>query len=461
VSLRGTVLHNGGQLAIRQVGGLILGLCAVLLLTRLLGPGTYGIYAAALALQLVTGTLAGWGVSTFLVRHEGADEPDERYHQASSFLLVAGGGVVVAAALALPLIERLSRLDGLAMPALALFALLPVQLLATVPMAKVERALAFHVVARIELTGMGTFLLASVPLALAGAGVWAPVAALWLQHLLQAAGYFTAAHYRPCWLWSGPAARAMLAFGAAFAASLFLWQARRLANPLIVGRYLGSEAVGWVAVATQIVTQLGTLSAVAWRLSLPVLARMQADPHRTGRTVSEGMQIQALLVGPPLIAFGWVGDWLVPALFGSAWAPLMVIYSAIAIGFLTNAMFQLHSAALYVRKLNLQMAVFHALHIASLMGLAAATVPHVGLAGYAWAEIGALASYAALHMLARRCMTDLAYGHALALWTAFALAIALPGTPVVGALLLALALALPATRALLLNLWQQGREVRA
>jgi PST family polysaccharide transporter len=109
----------------------------------------------------------------------------------------------------------------------------------------------------------------------------------------------------------------------------------------------------------------------------------------------------------------------------------------------------------------MQMAVFHALHIAALMGLAAATVPRVGLAGYAWAEIGALASYAALHMLARRCMTDLAYGHALALWTAFALAIALPATPVAGALLLALALALPATRALLLNLWQQGREVRA
>jgi O-antigen/teichoic acid export membrane protein len=460
VSLRQAVFRGGGHLALRQVGGMVLSVSAVLLLTRLLGPATYGIYAAALTLQLFAAILAGWGVGTYLVRHEEADEP-LRYDHASTFLSVAGVGVVAALALALPVFERISRLEGLTPAALALFAVLPLQLLTAVPQAKVERALAFHMVARVELAGQTTFLVTAVLLALGGAGVWAPVAGLWLQHTVHALGYFAAAEYRPSWRWSSAANRAMFRFGAGYSASLWAWQARRLVNPLVVGRYLGSEAVAWVAVATQIVTQLSTLSAVAWRLSMPVLARVQHDAARTGRTLTEGMQLQALVVGPPLVAFGWLGGWLVPALFGAAWAPLMGIYSAVAIGFLTNALFQLHSAALYVRMRNAQMACFHVTHVALLGAAAAVLVPRIGLIGYAWAEIAALLSYGVLHALTRREVTQLSYATAATLWLAFAVALALPGSPIAGAALLGLVVAMPSTRGLLAGVWQQSRQVRA
>jgi O-antigen/teichoic acid export membrane protein len=457
MTLRQEVYRGGGYLAARQAAGLVLSVGGVLLLTRLLGPATYGMYAAALTLQLFAQTLAGWGVGTYLIRYEG-DERIERYHHASSFLVVAGIAVVVLLALALPLAERWSRLAGLSVPALLLFAAIPLQLLTSVPMARIERALAFRVVARVEMAGQFTFFAASVSLALAGAGVWAPVAGFWLQQLVHAAGYFSGAHYRPEWSWSKSANRAMLNFGGGYSVSLWLWQARRLANPLIIGRYLGSEGVAWVAVATQIVTQLSTLSAVTWRLSVAVLSRVQTDAERTGRSISEGMQLQALVVGPPLVAFGWLGGWLVPLLFGADWTPLMRIYSAIAIGFLTNALFQLHSSALYVRKRTADMSAFHAVHVLLLAGTAALLVPRLGLIGYAWAEIAALLSYAVLHWRTRRVVTHLSYGAPAAAWAAFALALALPNNPWAGALLITLVLALPSTRTVLSGLWQHARR---
>jgi O-antigen/teichoic acid export membrane protein len=283
------------------------------------------------------------------------------------------------------------------------------------------------------------------------------VAGFWLQQIVHAAGYFSGARYRPKWSWSASANRAMLNFGGGYSVSLWVWQARRLVNPLIIGRYLGSEGVAWVAVATQIVTQLSTLSAVTWRLSVAVLSRVQADAERTGRSISEGMQLQALVVGPPLVAFGWLGGWLVPLLFGADWSPLMRVYSAIAIGFLTNALFQLHSSALYVRKRTGDMTAFHAAHVLLLAGTAALLVPRIGLIGYAWAEIAALLSYAVLHWRTRRAVTHLSYGAPATAWAAFALAVALPNNPWAGAVLVTLVLALPSTRTVLNGLWQHAR----
>ncbi|MDP2958483.1 MAG: oligosaccharide flippase family protein, partial [Longimicrobiales bacterium] len=275
VGLRQAVYRGGGYLAVRYGVGLVLSAGGVLLLTRLLGPAEYGLWAAAASLQAVVQVLAQWGVGTYLVRHEGPERP-ERYHQATSFLLVAGGLVVVGAAALLPLIEHWTRLERLSVPALALFAAIPIQFVAAVPMAKMERALDFRAIAGMELAGQAGFFLVAVPLAATGRGVWAPVAGLWGQQLLQAVGYCRLTRYAPRWAWSGTANRAMLDFGLAYSVSIWLWHARRLVNPLIVGRYLGAEAVAYVAVAAQIATQLGFVAVAAWRVSTAVLARLQS-----------------------------------------------------------------------------------------------------------------------------------------------------------------------------------------
>jgi O-antigen/teichoic acid export membrane protein len=453
--LRRSVYRGGGYLAVRQLVGLVLSAGGVVLLTRLLGPAQYGLYAAALTLQLFIQVLASLGVNTYLVRHAGEDG-EERYHHAFSFLLLAAVAAVAVGVLALPLLERFSRLP-LGLPALVLFLAMPVQLLASVPMARIERALDFRGVAHIELAGQAAFVGVAVALAAAGAGVWAPVLGFWVQQLIQSGGYFRRAHYRPRWLWSRAATSDMLRFGTGYSVSLWVWQARRLVNPLIVGRYLGSEAVGYVAVSIQIASQLGFVVSAAWRLSTAALAKVQSDAQRTANAIGDGMHLQALAVGPPLVAFGWVGGWLVPQVFGPAWAPLMLVYPAVALGFLTSSVFLLQSSALYVRRRTWQVGAFHLVNVALLAGTALVFVPRVGVIGYAYAEVAALLSYVVLHAYTRTYVARLSYGAPALAWLAFALALALPGNVVAGALLVGAVLLLKPTRELVTGMWREMR----
>jgi O-antigen/teichoic acid export membrane protein len=450
--LRTLVYRGGGYLAARQLLGMVLSAGGMLLLTRLLGPAEYGLYAAALALQMLSATLAAWGIGTYLVRLPGEDR-EENYHHAVSFLLVAGASATLLWLLALPLVEQVSRLE-LGRPALLLFLVTPVQLIATVPMARIERQLDFRSIAQVELAGQFTFFVVGVALAFAGFGVWAPVMGLWAQHIVQSAGYFGAARYSPRWQWSTAACRDMIAFGAGYSTSIWLWQARRLVNPIVVGRYMGSEAVAYVALATQIAAQFGFIVGVAWRLSTAALAKIQSDAERTGRAIAEGMHLQALAVGPPLVAFGWVGDWIVPMVFGEAWRPVMQVYPAVALAFLTSSVFLLHSSALYVRRRSMDVALFHMLNLGILAAVAWTLVPGRGLQGYALAEMAALVSYVVLQLAAQRHVGRMSYATSASVWLAFAIAILLPDQIWLGAILVGAVLLGRSTRELAMGMWK-------
>ncbi|HSJ23512.1 MAG TPA: oligosaccharide flippase family protein [Longimicrobiales bacterium] len=453
--LRSTVYRGGGYLAARQVMGMVLSAGSVLALTRLLGPATYGLYAAALALQLLAQTVAGLGVQTYLVRLPG-EAGDEDYDHALSFLLVAGAAATLVSLLALPAVEHVSRLE-LGLPALVLFAATPVQLVAAVPMARIERALDFRSVARIELSGQVAFVAVAVTLAFAGYGIWAPILGFWVQHLVNGTLYFGAAHYRPHWRWSSAANRAMIRFGSGYTVSVWVWHARRLVNPMVVGRYLGSEGVAYVALATQLAAQLGFIVSVAWRLSTATLARLQDDPARTARAIAHGMHLQALAVGVPLVVFGWFGDRLVPLLFGATWAPVMQVYPAIALGFLASSVFMLQSSALSVRHRNWEVTAFHASNVLLLGGTALVLVPRLGLAGYALAEVVALLSYGVLHLLVRLYIPRFWHPAPALACAAFAVALVLPQLWVLGLLLTGAVLLARPTRVLAGDMWNQFR----
>src|SRR5829696_7129769 len=103
MSLRERVLRGGIYLVLRQGLSVGIGVGGVLLLTRLLGPTNYGLYAGALALTMFLYNTATLGIDVFLVRREGP-QADDVYHQAFSFLLLSGLCVSAVAILASPLL---------------------------------------------------------------------------------------------------------------------------------------------------------------------------------------------------------------------------------------------------------------------------------------------------------------------------------------------------------------------
>lgn len=412
MSLRDKVLSGGVYLMLRQGLGVLVSAVGVLLLTRAIGPGNYGLWAAALGIYYYLFNVSRLGIEVYLIRSE--EEPrSQDYHQAFTLLLLLGLTGTGLGILALPLIERWVRLEGFSPVAMVLFVALPVSVLGLVPLVHLERALEYKRIALIELCGLTTTYAVALPLAYGGLGPWAPVSGWWAQQLLTLCLLYRRSTYRPRLHWEAARARAMLRYGLSYSASNWIWQLRDLVNPLLVGRYAGAEAVGYVALASRLVQQFSfDITGVVHRLSIAALARIQVERRRLTNAVAEGTNLQLMALGPLLVGAGLVAYYILPPLLGASWVPVLEIYPFIALHYLGYAMFSLSISALQVLRRNREVAAFHLLHIVVFAAAAALLVPRLGFIGYGWAEVVALPTFVLLQIWVRSRIGRVSYARA-------------------------------------------------
>jgi PST family polysaccharide transporter len=189
----------------------------------------------------------------------------------------------------------------------------------------------------------------------------------------------------------------MLRYCLSYSSSTWALQLYPTVNPLVVGHFAGPEAVGLVAFAVRILENLSFVKTAASRVAISALAKVQGDRQRLARAIAEGSKLQLLALGPILLLFSLVAPWILPWIFGKAWMPIVDIFPYLAISYILNALFGLHSAALYVVKRNGMVAIANLLRITLLFGVSAVLVSRFGIVGYGWAECIAASSYALLY----------------------------------------------------------------
>jgi PST family polysaccharide transporter len=213
----------------------------------------------------------------------------------------------------------------------------------------------------------------------------------------------------------------MLRYGTSYSVSLWIVQLREFVNPVVVGRLLGPEAVGFVALAIRIIDSLGFVKVATARISIAALARLDGVSDRISRALTEGAVLQVLAVGPLLVGFAIAAPIAVPIVFGDDWLPMLDVYPLVAVGYLSTAMFTLHGSALVVLHRNLDAAIANFVNTLVLAGAAVLLVPRTGAAGYGWAEIAAVPTYLVLHLLLARQGVRPGYTHALVWFAASAI----------------------------------------
>jgi len=395
--LRGRAMQSGVVLSVRNGVGMVLSLAGMLFLTRRIGPGAFGVYASGLGILVFLQGFAQWGLNTYLLR---VDERDlgKSTAVALSVTMVAAGSGVLAGLAALPALAAWIRAPGFPRVAAVLFLSLPLVALAQVPLTLLERRLAYRAVAAIELGGQVGYYAVAIVLAQLGFGAWAPVAGWWVQCSLLAALLYRASGIRPRLAWDGAIGRAMIRNGLSYSAAIWVWSGRVLVNPLVVGHFAGAQGVGQVAVAIRITEVLGFFRSAVYRVSMSVFGRMLGDAARLRRALGDAMHAQAVVLGAVFAAFAIVAPVLVPLVFGPAWLPVARIFPLIALGYLVNGLFSLHSAALFMLADNTAVLRFHLLHVVLFAGSAFLLVPRAGLMGYGYAECVAMASYVLIHV---------------------------------------------------------------
>ena len=400
-SLRGAALKGGAFLAGRHSLSLVIHLLGVMLLTRAIGPNNYGVYVGALGVQTYLYAVTQLGLVVFLVRH-GEEVSDAQFDQAFTLLGAIGVSVAAIVYFALPIVEGWIGIQAFAAVGRALVIVLPVQLLGLVPLGRLERALKYRIIAPAELGGYIVFYVVALPLAKAGYREWAPVAGYWAQQVLMTGALFVASRYRPRLRWNPRLIREMVGYGVSYSGAYWIWQLRDIVNPVIVGKFAGTQAVAFVALTVRLVDALSFLKGVGWRISLSVLGRLQKEPERMVRAASDGMRIQVVTLGAVLAGFGLVSHWVIPRLFGAEWMTVTALYPFVAIGYLTNGLCQPEAAMLNVVSLSRRVGEFHLVYLALFVGAALILVPRIGPLAYGWSEIAALPSYLLLHLYTSR-----------------------------------------------------------
>ena len=401
MTLRERVLRGGTYLILRQVLGLGLSLLGVLVITWLIGPTNYGLYAGATGFLLFLSSVAKMGIDVYLIRQENITD-EVVYHQAFSFLLLSGLGLSGLGLLGSPLVVYWLGDPRFLAPLQALLLSLPITVLSVPALARLERALDYQKVAALELVGQLLYFALALTLAWYGFGVWALIAGSYILQAWTMAASYSLASYRPRLFWSSELLHEMLRYGFGFSISVWMWQLRTLVNPLIVGPYLGPEGVGYVALANRFVEALGFVKTATWRISIAALAKVQQDLTRLRQALEEGMALQFMAIGPLLAGFALLAPWLLPRLVGDQWTPVLLVYPFVSLHFLVVAAFTMHASVFYVLRRNRAVLLFNMINVGLLASGALLLVPRFGLIGYGWAEVLSLSYLVFVHLYLAR-----------------------------------------------------------
>lgn len=301
----------------------ILSWLSTLIVARLLTPGDFGLVGMATIylglIQLVNEF--GIGAALVLVR----DMPEER--RAGLGGLAVGLGVfffTVSAAAAHPIALFFKE------PAVRniIFALATTFVIAgfrVLPYSLLARDLAFRRMSRIDGIEATLQALATVALAAAGYRYWSLVIGSIVASLTSAALALAARPHRIGWPRDLRMMVEPMTLGWQVTVSRVAWYAYSNADFAIVGRVLGTRALGEYSLGWQIASiPVDKVSAVLGRVTLPVFAKVQDDLVELRRYVKGLSQGLGLLTFPLSIGLALVADHFVLLLLGEQWRPAIL-----------------------------------------------------------------------------------------------------------------------------------------
>jgi O-antigen/teichoic acid export membrane protein len=392
-SIKSKALSGGFVLVGREFGGIVLSLVGMLVTTRLLGPHRYGQFVIVAGLAGYALNVGKLGLDVYLIRYQG--ELNEEQVGVTQGLYIALGLFFAALAVALGPVVSWWYKDPLLCKLLWSYAvLIPLTLMSSAPIALLDRQLSYKHAAMTELAGQLTYVAISVSIVWYTRSIWGVIIGLFGQALITVilAGLLSKMRIRP--RWNTEEAKAQLRYGFGYAASTWIWQARNLVNPLLVGKLLGAEAAAYVAMAVRISGVVGFGRTAIYRVYMSYLARLAGDRDEMKEAIETGLSYMVLITGVSFIAFLAIAPDLIHVLMGQKWMPILDVLPFIAAGLVVNGGFGLYSSALYVIGKNRDVSLFHVLYIIFYVASAWIFLKMSGsITGFGWAEIMSLPSY--------------------------------------------------------------------
>ena len=199
--------------------------------------------------------------------------------------------------------------------------LFPLNALAIVPLCLLRRALRFQALALCTILQALSGGAVALFLAGRGAGVWSLVGQQFVASGVAVAVMAGATDWRPRLMTCRRSFKELFWFGSNVSGVNLLNLFNRQADNLIIGYFLGPVALGYYAIAYQILVNVsnlfvGTINSLA----LPLFARLQNDPARFRATVLQFTRVTCLVSAPVFYGISALAPQALTLCFGHKWA---------------------------------------------------------------------------------------------------------------------------------------------
>ena len=193
-------------------------------------------------------------------------------------------------------------------------------------MTQLQKELRFKTRFIIDLTEWAVSGIASVVLALQGLGVWCIVYGYMLGIFVRVVFLWGTASTRPRLMFNLKSIEKFLRFGLfVYGEQLLNFVTRNLDN-IIIGRYLGAEALGYYSLAYSLMlTPVSRISDSVFRVIFPAFSLIQNDNTRIRAGYLKVVRYVAFITFPMMAGMLVVAPQLIVAVYGPQWVPTVAV----------------------------------------------------------------------------------------------------------------------------------------
>lgn len=324
---RSAVLWSG----LGQTTQSVLRYVTLLLFAWALTPRDFGLLGIAMIFILIAEMVGELGLASAIVQRQEREEPalsTAFWANMAISLCVA----VISYSLAGDITSLLG--DVAATPYLQILSVsFPLMAMGVIPRALLEQELDFRNLTRKDVLGQCAYSLVGAGTLFIHAGVWSLVAAVLAQYTVATLVLWRVVDWRPKLAFSYSTLRDLLGFGIWAMSGDLLTRLLGNIDYIIVGRLLGSAALGYYTFAFQLtIPPVRRLIGMVRRVAFPALSSLHADLEKMRRTALTWLRNMLALVLPLALATIVLAGFGLRIFYGEKWLNAVLPMQMLAFG---------------------------------------------------------------------------------------------------------------------------------
>lgn len=326
--LRGRTIRSSAFVLASQGGRFVINLAATALLARLLVPADFGVVMKVVAVTGVIQSFTDLGLSTATIQSPRVSHGQvTALFWANILLGVLAASLIAAAA---PLIAWFYQDPSVQPLVLGYAAICLISSGIVQHRAILRRRMRFAEISTITVVSLFLGALGATIAAWLGAGPWAIVLQQGITQLTTLVAFWLVCSWRPGFPRRGVDAWRMLSFGGWLAGANVIGYARRTADQVLLGKFLGDGMLGLYNRSFQILLlPLQQINAPISAVAIPSMSRLQDDPAAFRRFYRRVLNAIAHTTLPITAVMTAQAEEVVLVLLGPQWVDAIPIFTAL------------------------------------------------------------------------------------------------------------------------------------